>query len=135
MILILFTIQKRIDGGIFELLDYCLSFAGKNASVVGPETPFQGLEIKRCSAVEECPTDNLNALIESLTQLIYKIVEADVSLHPDTAIVYWLIFARSIVLNISLASIKDQAASDSSNTGEDKDEGNVIIKLTSGISY
>lgn len=74
--------------------------------------------------MEECPTDNLNALIESLVQLIYKVVEADVKLQPDTTIVYWLVFARSIVLNISLSSIKDQAAADSSNTGEDKDEGN-----------
>ena len=57
-----FWLQKRIDGGIFELLDYCLSFAGRNASVIGSETPFAGLEIKRCSAVEECQTDNLNSI-------------------------------------------------------------------------
>ena len=125
-----FWLQKRIDGGIFELLDYCLSFAGRNASVIGSETPFAGLEIKRCSAVEECQTDKLNSLIEALVNLIYKIVEADVRLFPDTTIVYWLVLARSIVLNISLASIKDQIAADSSNAGEDKDEGNVTINVS-----
>ena len=120
----LILLQRRIDGGLFELLDYCLSFSGKNSST--SELTFSGLEVKNSSSAEESSVQILNQLTDSLTQLIFLIVESDVRNFPDSRVVHWLIFAKAVALNISVVRSSAQDGSESANPTEDKEEGRTL---------